>query len=142
MITLEHYLVVAAVLFVLGLIGFLTRRNFITMFLSAELMLQGVILNFVAFSYFHGNINGHVFSLFIITVAACESGLALALFLVLYRKGKSLDSGDWQNIREPGIPETEDIEPLPENKYEEPMPTLPVAGRIPTLPVEEEYTRA
>ncbi len=78
MISLSYYLAVGAVLFVLGLIGFLTRRNLILMFLSAELMLQGVALNLVAFSRQHGNLHGQVFTLFIIAVAACEAGIALA----------------------------------------------------------------
>src|ERR1700722_18982644 len=112
MITLWHYLSVAAVLFGLGLIGFLTRRNMITMFLCAEMMLQGVAINFVAFARFHGNLQGQVFVLFILTVAACEAGVALALILMLYRRGKSLDSSDWQSLRETGVPPTMDAEPL------------------------------
>ena len=61
------------------------------MFLSAEMMLQGVALNLVAFARYHGNLHGQVFALFILTVAACEAGIALALILMLYRRGKSLD---------------------------------------------------
>ena len=104
MIPVSYYLAVGAILFVLGLIGFLARRNLIVMFLSAELMLQGVALNMVAFSRHHGNMHGQVFTLFVLTVAACEAGIALALVLVLYRRGKSLDVSDWQELREGGMP--------------------------------------
>lgn len=136
MITLEHYLTVGAMLFVLGLIGFLTRRNLILMFLSAELMLQGVALNFVAFSRQHGNLHGQVFTLFIVAVAACEAGLALAFFLMLYKRKRSLDVSLWQDIREQGLQETRDSEPLPAEPTEQ-LPTLPVAGREPNK--EESY---
>lgn len=113
MISVWHYLAVAAVLFALGLIGFLTRRNLITMFLSAELMLQGVVLNLLAFSRFHANLSGQAFALFVITVAACEAGIAMALFIVLYRRNKSLDASVWQSNREAGVPSSVDVDALP-----------------------------
>ena len=142
MISLSHFLVVGAVLFGLGLVGFLTRRNLITLFLCAELMLQGVVLNFLAFGLMHGSLNGQVFGLFIITVAACEAGLALALFLMLYRRGRSLDSGLWQTIHEQGIPSVVDVEPLPIT-VPDAHPVLPVAGRKPGVgPKVEEPSRA
>ena len=72
---LESYLIVGAVLFVLGMVGFLTRRNLIIMFLSAEMMLQGVAVNLVAFAKFRGNLGGQVLVLFILTVAACEAAV-------------------------------------------------------------------
>ena len=128
MISLPHYLAVGAILFALGLIGFLSRRNLIVMFLSAELMLQGVALNLVAFSRYHGNLHGQVFTLFVIAVAACEAGIALSLFLTLYRRKRSLDVSLWQALREPGLPEMTDPEPLPVEPREEPLPTLPPAG--------------
>lgn len=137
MISLWHFLAVGGAMFGIGLVGFLTRRNFITMFLCAELMLQGVVLNFLAFGRFHGHLGGQVFGLFIVTVAACEAGLALALFLSLYRRGKSLDSGDWQTIREAGVPLAIDTEPLPIVVAPE-YPKLPAAGRQPS---EEETVR-
>ena len=70
----------------LGMIGFLTRRNLIIMFLCAEMMLQGVAINLVAFARYRGNLQGQVFVLFIVTVAACEAAIALALILMLFRK--------------------------------------------------------
>ena len=136
MISVWHYLGVGAVLFGLGLVGFLTRRNFITTFLCAEMMLQGVVINFLAFGRFHGHLGGQVFGLFIVTVAACEAGVALALFLMLYRRGKSLDSGDWQYVREAGLPPTPDLEPLPTREAEPADPLLSPAGRIPTATEE------
>jgi NADH-quinone oxidoreductase subunit K len=135
MISVPHYLAVGAILFCLGLIGFLARRNLIVMFLSAELMLQGVTLNLVAFSRLHTNLHGQVFTLFVIAVAACEAGIALALFLTLYRRKRSLDVSLWQALREPGLPETTDADPLPAEPKEDPLPTLPPAG---VEPVGEE----
>ncbi len=140
MITLGHFLAVGGLLFGLGLVGFMTRRNLITMFLSAELMLQGVLLNLLAFGHFHGNLTGQVFALFVVTVAACEAGLALALFLVLYRRGRTLDSADWQQVREAGLPETTDAEPLPPAEADA-MPTLPTTGRRPTEARPQEVNR-
>jgi NADH-quinone oxidoreductase subunit K len=127
-VPLSHYLAVGAALFVLGTIGFLTRRNLIVMFLSAEMMLQGVTLNLVAFARDRGNLHGQVFALFIIAVAACEAGIALALIVTLYRARRSLDVSLWQDLRESGQEPTVDTEPLPPPPEEEPMPTLSPAG--------------
>ena len=141
MITLWHYLAVAAALFGIGLVGFLTRRNLITMFLCAEMMLQGVAINFVAFARYHGNLHGQVFVLFIVAVAACEAGVALAMFLMLYRRGKSLDSSDWQSLRELGVPPAVDTEELPQPEVGPPVEQLPPAGVRPK-PTAEEAARA
>jgi NADH-quinone oxidoreductase subunit K len=110
---LESYLIVGAVLFVLGMAGFLTRRNLIIMFLSAELMLQGVAVNLVAFAKFRGDLGGQVLVLFILTVAACEAAIALALILMLYKRKKSLDVSLWQELREPDQEPIEDEDALP-----------------------------
>jgi NADH-quinone oxidoreductase subunit K len=139
-ITLWHYLSVAAALFGIGLVGFLTRRNLITMFLCAEMMLQGVAINFVAFARYHGNLQGQVFVLFIVAVAACEAGVALAMFLMLYRRGKSLDSSDWQSLRELGVPPAMDAEPLQEPTPEPEESHLSPAGARPK-PTAEEAAR-
>src|SRR5436309_12348350 len=119
---LHNYLVVGAILFALGMVGFLARRNLIIMFLSAEMMLQGVALNLVAFARFRGNLQGQVFTLFILTVAACEAAVALALILVLYRKKRSLDVSLWQDLREPGQEPIMDEEPLPPAPAPVPLP--------------------
>ena len=101
---LRNYLLVGAALFSLGMLGFLARRNLIVMFLSAEMMLQGTALSLVAFGRYHGNWTGQVFTIVILTVAACEASVALALILVLYHRRSSLDVTLWHDIREPGRP--------------------------------------
>jgi NADH-quinone oxidoreductase subunit K len=136
---LHSYLVVGAVLFTLGLVGFLARRNLIIMFLSAEMMLQGVAINLVAFARFWGNLQGQAFTLFILTVAACEAGIALALILMLYRRRHSLDVSLWQDMREPGLDPTVDEEPLPPPPPEAPLPTLTPAGLEPNQPQETSH---
>ncbi len=93
-------LMVAAGLFVLGAIGFLTRRNLILLVLSAELMLHGVSLSLVTFGKIHQNQEGQAFTIFVLTVAACEAGLALSLVLALYRQTHSLDIRLWSELRE------------------------------------------
>ena len=138
--TLESYLVVGAILFGLGMIGFLTRRNLIIMFLSAEMMLQGVAINFVAFARYRGNLGGQVMVLFLLTVAACEAALALALILMLYRRRGSLDVSLWQDLREPDQEPVEDEATLPPPPPPEPMPHLTPAGPAPAQQPEEEPT--
>src|SRR5512135_2861648 len=103
---LRNYLLVGSALMVLGMIGFLSRRNLIVMFLSAEMMLQGTALSLVAFGRYHGNLTGQVFTIVILTVAACEASIALALVVVLYNRRSSLDVTLWQDIREEGVPAT------------------------------------
>ncbi len=129
--TLHNYLIVGAILFALGAIGFLSRRNLIILFLSAEMMLQGVAVNLVAFARYHGNLQGQAFILFLLTVAACEAGIALALILMLYRTRRSLDVSLWQDLREPGQEPTVDEEPLPPAPPEPPLPRLTPAGLEP-----------
>ena len=136
-VNLQSYLIVGAALFVLGMVGFLTRRNLILMFLSAEMMLQGVALNLVAFSRYHGNLGGQVLTLFIVTVAACEAAIALALILMLYRRRKSLDVSLWQELREPELEPIVDEEPLPPAPPAAPLPHLTVAGSEPVQPPQE-----
>jgi NADH-quinone oxidoreductase subunit K len=139
-IPLSSYLIVGAILFALGMIGFLTRRNMILMFLCAEMMLQGVAINLVAFARHHGNLQGQVFTLFIITVAACEAALALALILMLYRTRKSLDVSLWQELREPDQEPILDLdEPATEPSSAEPLPQLTPSGIAPPRPREDSY---
>ena len=130
-LTLHHYLVVGAVLFALGLIGFLARRNLIVMFLCAEMMLQGVALNLAAFARYRGNLQGQSFILFILTVAACEAAVALALILTAFRSRRSLDVSLWQDLRESNLYATLDDEPLPVEPAIPPDPHLTPAGREP-----------
>jgi NADH-quinone oxidoreductase subunit K len=133
-LSLVNYLIVGAILFALGMIGFVTRRNLIIMFLCAEMMLQGVSINLVAFARHRGNLQGQAFTLFVITVAACEAAIALALILVLYRSRGSLDVSLWQDLREADQEATLDEEPLPPPEIEEPLPRLTPAGREPESP--------
>ena len=100
---LRDYLLVGAALFALGMLGFLSRRNLIVMFLSAEMMLQGTALTLVGFGRYHGNWTGQVFTIVILTVAACEASIALALIVILYNRRSSLDVTLWQDIREAGV---------------------------------------
>ena len=138
-VNLGNYLIVGAILFALGMVGFLTRRNLIILFLSAEMMLQGVALNLVAFARFHGNMQGQVFTLFILTVAACEAAVALALILVLYRRERSLDVSLWQDLREPGQEPILDEEPLPPPPPPEVLPHLTPAGPEPAQEQETSH---
>jgi len=130
-VPIHHFLVVGAILFTLGLIGFLVRRNLIILFLCAEMMLQGVTINLVAFARYRGNLQGQAFTLFILTVAACEAAIALALILMLYKRRGSLDVSLWQDLREADQEATVDEEPLPPAEKEEAMPHLSPAGREP-----------
>jgi NADH-quinone oxidoreductase subunit K len=138
-VTLHNYLIVGAVLFALGMIGFLARRNMIIMFLSAEMMLQGVAINLTAFARFRGNLQGQAFVLFILAVAACEAAIALALVLMLYRKSRSLDVSEWQELREAELEPVVDEEPLPPPVPEEPLPKLTPAGKEPAHPQETSH---
>jgi NADH-quinone oxidoreductase subunit K len=87
-----------------------------------------VALNFVAFSRRHGNLNGQVFTLFVITVAACEAALALALILMLYHRRPSLDVSLWQELRDPGQEPTVDLDAPEPAAPEAPLPKLTPAG--------------
>ncbi|MGB2984877.1 MAG: NADH-quinone oxidoreductase subunit NuoK [Phycisphaerae bacterium] len=94
-----EYLVLGAVLFALGLVGFLSRRNLIVIFLSTEVMLQGVIINVVAFARLHHHLEGQAFGLLLLVIAAVEAGLALGLIVLLYRRKGTLDAEAWSMMR-------------------------------------------
>jgi NADH-quinone oxidoreductase subunit K len=128
------YLAVGSVLFVLGAIGFVTRRNLILMMLSAELMLHGVSLNLLAFGRMHGRMEGQIFTVFVLTVAACEAGLSLSIILSLYQRLKSLDVELWSTLKEPDVRAAVTIDDQP--VLDEPemyFPSLTGAGAMPTL---------
>ena len=91
MISLEHYLTVAAILFVIGIFGiFLNRKNVIIILMSIELMLVSVNINFVAFSVFLNDMIGQVFTMFVLTVAAAEASIGLAILVCFYRIKNSI----------------------------------------------------
>lgn len=98
--SLQIVLLVSAVLFALGMVGFLTRRNLILMFLCTELMFQGAAIAFVAFGRMHLDPQGQVFVIFILTVAAAEAALALALVVLLHRRKPTLDADAWSELGE------------------------------------------
>ena len=97
---LGHYLTVAAILFTLGIFGiFLNRKNVIIMLMSIELMLLSVNINFVAFSYFLSDLVGQVFALFVLTVAAAEAAIGLAILVVFFRNRGSIDVQDINTMK-------------------------------------------
>ena len=98
-ITLNHYLFVSAAMFALGVIGFLTRRNLIIMFLCTELMFQAAGLAMIAFARYWLNADGQTFVIFVLTVAAAEAALALALVVLLFRKRETLNAEAWRDLR-------------------------------------------
>ena len=100
MIGLEHYLTVAATLFVIGIFGlFLNRKNVIIILMSLERMLLSVNINMVAFSSFLGDLTGQVFTLFILTVAAAEAAIGLAILVCYFRNRGTVDVEDVANMK-------------------------------------------
>jgi len=97
-IALSHYLLLGAALMVLGLVGFLIRRNLIVIFLCTEMMFQGVIVTLAAFSRFHGHFTGQTFVIFVLSIAAAESALALGLVVLLFRQRRTLDAEAWAGM--------------------------------------------
>ena len=92
MIGIEHYVVVSSILFVLGVLGiFLNRKNVIVILMSIELMLLAVNINLVAFSAFHGDLVGQIFALIVLTVAAAEAAIGLAIVVVYFRNRGTID---------------------------------------------------
>ena len=89
--TLNNFLILSAFLFCTGLYGVLARRNAVLVLMSIELMLNAVNINLVAFSAFRQNVTGQVFALFVITIAAAEVGVGLAIVLLIYRNSRSVD---------------------------------------------------
>ncbi len=91
MITLTHYLVLAAIIFLIGVLGVLMRRNIIIILLSIELMLNAVNINLVAFSHYFHNMAGQVFVFFVLTVAAAEAAVGLAIVVALFRNRETVN---------------------------------------------------
>ena len=98
-VTLAHYLFVSAAMLALGLIGFMTRRNLIIMFLCTELMFQAAGVALIAFSRYHLNYDGQTFVIFVLTIAAAEAAMALALVVLLFRRRESLDAEEWAELK-------------------------------------------
>lgn len=99
-ISLDHYLVVAALLFIIGAVGiFLNRRNVIVILMSIELMLLAVNINFIAFSQYLGDLVGQVFALFVLTIAAAESAIGLAILVVYFRNRGDINVDDMTTMK-------------------------------------------
>jgi len=99
-VPLSWYLILSAVLFALGIAGFLFRRNIITVFMSIELMLNGVNLSFIAFSYQWKQVNGHIFAFFVMVVAAAEAAVGLAIILTVFRNRSTLNIDDISSMKD------------------------------------------
>ena len=100
MLTLSHHLVLGAILFAIAVVGiFLNRKNVIVLLMAIELMLLAVNLNFIAFSYFLGDVSGQIFVLFILTVAAAESAIGLAILVVLFRNLNTINIEDLDSLK-------------------------------------------
>ena len=99
-LTLGHYLTLGAILFALAVVGiFLNRKNLIVLLMAIELMLLAVNMNFVAFSHYLGDMHGQVFVFFILTVAAAESAIGLAILVLLFRYKNSIDVQDLNTLK-------------------------------------------
>ncbi|HXN47640.1 MAG TPA: NADH-quinone oxidoreductase subunit NuoK [Bryobacteraceae bacterium] len=99
-VPLSWYLALSAVLFTLGVAGFLFRRNIVTMFMSIELMLNAVNLTFVAFSYRLRQIDGQVFTFFVMVVAAAEAAVGLAIILIVFKNRATLQVDDLRTMKD------------------------------------------
>jgi NADH-quinone oxidoreductase subunit K len=99
MVPTSWYLILSAILFTLGVAGFLLKRNVITVFMSIELMLNAVNLSFVAFSYMLSNVSAQVFVFFVMVVAAAEAAVGLAIIIMVNRNRKSLNVDDIELLK-------------------------------------------
>lgn len=100
MISLSHYLILGGILFAIAVLGiFLNRKNVIVLLMAIELMLLAVNMNFIAFSHYLGDIHGQVFVFFILTVAAAESAIGLAILVVLFRTLKTINVDDLDHLK-------------------------------------------
>lgn len=99
MISLTHYLVLSAILFAIGVVGVLIRRNAIMILLAVEIILNAANLSFVAFSRFNNSLDGQIFVFFIMTIAAAEVAVGLAILLVLFRSKRTIDTNQIKSLR-------------------------------------------
>ncbi|MEM7469037.1 MAG: NADH-quinone oxidoreductase subunit NuoK [Pseudomonadota bacterium] len=100
MLSLAHFLVIGAILFCLSIAGiFINRKNVIILLMCVELMLLAVNMNFIAFSHFNGDVAGQVFVFFILTVAAAEAAIGLAILVVLFRNKNSINVEDLDQLQ-------------------------------------------
>ena len=138
---LQNGLTVGAILFALGLVGILARRNLIVMFLSAELMLQGISVSLVTWSRHHGDFGGHVLVILVLTVAACEAAVALVFVLNAFARTGRLDAAAWQSLRESNLPRVVDHGLPPVDATAPRFPRLTPAGVLPEADEDEALQR-
>jgi NADH-quinone oxidoreductase subunit K len=101
MVTLSHYLILGGILFAISILGiFLNRKNIILILMAIELMLLAVNINFIAFSHYLGDLSGQIFVFFILTVAAAESAIGLAIIILIFRNYKSINVADVNRLKE------------------------------------------
>jgi len=96
MITLHHYLILSAILFILGFLGLTLRKNLLIILMCIEVMLNAVNLTFLALARYLGQVDGHVVAFFVMAVAAAEAAIGLALLISLYRNRPSIKTTDWR----------------------------------------------
>ncbi len=99
MITLTHYLVLSAILFSIGLVGVMKRKNLLMLFFSTEILLNAVNIGFVAVGHYYGDLSGQMFAFFIIAVAASEIAVGLGLLILWYKKTGSVDLDSLQMMK-------------------------------------------
>jgi NADH-quinone oxidoreductase subunit K len=100
MIPLEHFLILGALLFAIGVVGiFMNRKNLIVLLMAIELMLLAVNMNFIAFAHYLNDLSGQVFVFFILTVAAAESAIGLAILVALFRNLRSINVDDLGTLK-------------------------------------------
>ncbi|MCC7339500.1 MAG: NADH-quinone oxidoreductase subunit NuoK [Bryobacterales bacterium] len=98
-ITLTHYLILGAALFLIGTLGVLVRRNLVIILMSIELMLNGVNVNLIAFSRLHGDVQGQIFAIFIIAVAVAEAAIGLGILIALFRNKMTVQADEIQLLK-------------------------------------------
>lgn len=98
-VSITHYLVLSAFLFCIGLVGVLVRRNAIVILMSIELMLNAVNITFVAFGYYNSNLNGFIVVFFVMTVAACEAAVGLALAVAILKRFKEINIRNFELLK-------------------------------------------
>lgn len=98
-IGLNHYLGLSAIIFSLGMLGVLTRKNVIVMLMSIELMLNAVNLSFIAFANYNANLNGQIMVFFVMTIAAAEAGVGLAIAVMIYKKFREVNIRFFEQLR-------------------------------------------
>jgi NADH-quinone oxidoreductase subunit K len=98
-IGLGHYLVLSAFLFIIGILGVLLRKNLLVILMSIELMLNAVNLSFVAFSHFSGQVDGQIMVFFVMTIAAAEAGVGLAIAVTIFKKFKEINIDSFEQLR-------------------------------------------